>query len=747
MNTRTRRRAGLIVVLPLLCALAGGCASKSKRGGGDDLTPDAHLRIDQLTPQLSLPIPPPATQPAPLGALSLYAEGRSALLSNRKQFAIEKLTAATEMDPYAAVAFRDLGYAWLGTDNERALGAYRQAVALDPADVDARVQVARLLAIKNDTPAAIEQLRYARLSPEYSQFDVDAVAVDLLLGRLLSEKGFTRAAIDCFEKALPVLEARSFELRARPELADVIAKPAILKLRVADLAARIGLYEKSLDYYKEVRRDEPAAAAGVELRIIQTLAKSGEIDTAAEQMLGLVDRYDGSRASVQAYLNLFEGPNANADALERVRSSPSYNKPTPARLTLEARLLRRLGRPNDAATLLLDKLMTMSIPAVRETVASLRDAGRSSEAPLWLLRQMNTHPDAMPALGRGWSILTNNAEADPLDARELSQLQVPQEFEAARQFIIARVAADHGQPVTARTALSKASTIDAVRVRRWVTARQVEVPPDVDFTQQTDMEAFIEEFSDDPSYLGASIGYFVREGQNTHLVPALQAVAERDPKNLGALASLVALLATADRSTEAIRLVDRAGEVITGAPPLYQLSSLYGQLDASDAAEKTLRRAHAADPSFAAACNDLGYLLADSNRELDFAEELLYRAVGMEPENPAYIDSLGWLLYKRGKFAEARKYLEQAIAASEPVDPIILDHAADAAYRTGDKPAAKRYWEQALDQIRKSGTSEPQLRLKIEQKLRQLNENAPVDVADRSASPTAPTTGQAGGPQ
>lgn len=688
------------------------------------------VRLEDLEPRITLPAAAPTTQPAPLEALSLYAEGRAALLASKKQLAVEALTAAIERYPHSAVAFRDLGYAWLGTDNDRSLSAYKRAAELDPSDADVRVQVARLLAIKNDMPAAIEQLRLARLTPDYERFDVDAVAIDLLLGRLLSEKGYTRAAIECFEAVLPILEAGSFELRARPELADVIAKPAMLKMRIADLAAKVGLFEKSLDYYEQVRRDEPSSAAGIELRIIQTLAKSGNLDAASEQMLGLVDRYDASRASMQAYINLFEGADAKESALAHVRASPGYLKPTTARLTLEARLLRRLGRASDAAKRLVDWNAAPTVPFVRETIASLRESGRDSEAPVWLLRQMNAHPDSMPAVARGWAILTNSSQTNPLQVRELAGMDVPEGFEAARQFAVARVASDRGQPVTARNALSKASSLDPNRVRRWVTARNIEPPPDVDYTQQADVELFIEEFSDDPSYLGASMGHFVREGQNAHLLPALQAVVEREPRNLAALASLIALLETSDRATEAIRLVDRSAEIATSAPALYQLSSLYTQLDAPETAEKLLRRSHEADPSFAAACNDLGYLLADSNRELDFAEELLYRAVGMEPENPAYIDSLGWLLYKRGKFAEARKYLEQAITASEPVDPIILDHAADAAYRTGDKPAARRFWDQALSQIREQGTSEPQLRLKIERKLRQLSENTPVDVAD-----------------
>ena len=712
----------------LVIAVAGGCASKSKRSG-EAIHPPEQQTLAQLQPKLTLPAPASQrTTPVPPLALQSYAQGREALLSNRKQAAVEKLTAAVELDPYSSVAFRDLGYAWLGTDNDRAASAYRSAVAIDPSDLDSRVQLSRLLMIKGDSAAAVEQLRLARLSEDYKSFDADAAIVDMLLGRLLAERGYYRGAIECFENVLPIIEEGAFELRGRPELGDVVAKPAILKLRIADLAAQIGEYDRAIALYTQIRAEEPDAASGVELRIIQTLAQRGDLELASRQMLDLVDRYQASRASMQAYFDLFQNRGGDAAALEAIDKAPAAKDPTP-RIVVKARLHRRASEPAAAVNVLLGESVQPSVASVRETVMAMRDAGQSSQIPLALIRMMKAHPAAMPAISRGWSILGHGAQSAPLSVRELQSITVPPDLASAHLFAIGRLAADQGQPVTAKASIAKASNLDAARVRQWATARMFEGPPDVDYASQQDVERFIEEFSNDSAYLSAALAALVRDGHNAQLQPALQAVVERSPDNLPALATLVAMLEAADRSPEALRLLDRSIAATNSAAEWYQLASLLTPLGESAASEKLLRRAQQLDGNFAPVCNDLGYLLADSGRELDFAEALLYRAVGLEPENPAYIDSLGWLLYKRGKFAEARKYLDQALAASDPADPVVLDHAGDAAYRTGDTKSATARWQDAITHIRQRGSSEPQLRLKIEQKLRQLQSSQPVDVA------------------
>jgi tetratricopeptide (TPR) repeat protein len=114
-----------------------------------------------------------------------------------------------------------------------------------------------------------------------------------------------------------------------------------------------------------------------------------------------------------------------------------------------------------------------------------------------------------------------------------------------------------------------------------------------------------------------------------------------------------------------------------------------------------------ADPYHAAACNDLGYHLADQGRNLDEAERLVRHAIAVdragrrksgdpEPENAAYLDSLAWVLFRKGKLPEARDLLVKVAEMPEGAgDAVVWDHLGDVYFRLGEKAKAKAAWDQA----------------------------------------------------
>jgi tetratricopeptide (TPR) repeat protein len=106
-------------------------------------------------------------------------------------------------------------------------------------------------------------------------------------------------------------------------------------------------------------------------------------------------------------------------------------------------------------------------------------------------------------------------------------------------------------------------------------------------------------------------------------------------------------------------------------------------------------------PQDAGALNDLGYLWADENENLERALGMIQRAVEAEPENAAYRDSLGWVLYRRGEYQAAVAELAKA-AEMEP-DPVVLDHLGDAYAKTSQAAEAKKAWERALERFEETG--------------------------------------------
>ena len=79
------------------------------------------------------------------------------------------------------------------------------------------------------------------------------------------------------------------------------------------------------------------------------------------------------------------------------------------------------------------------------------------------------------------------------------------------------------------------------------------------------------------------------------------------------------------------------------------------------------------NPDNATALNGLGYILADSGRDLTRSLFLCKKAVDLKPDYGPYLDSLGWVYYRMGLYAEAEKFLLRALD-SLPGSPDVQQH-------------------------------------------------------------------------
>jgi tetratricopeptide (TPR) repeat protein len=171
----------------------------------------------------------------------------------------------------------------------------------------------------------------------------------------------------------------------------------------------------------------------------------------------------------------------------------------------------------------------------------------------------------------------------------------------------------------------------------------------------------------------------------------------------------------------------------------YTLSGLYVDNKNVDKAAEQLQKLMKDNPEIATFYNDLGFIWADNDKNLDEAEKLIRKAIEMEAEqrkkllkegkideetakkdNAAYVDSLGWVLYKKKKFEEAVKYLREAAKDEEDGNHIeIWDHLADALVATGNKKEAVEIWEKSLklDDVSKRDVER---RKKVNEKLKKM---------------------------
>jgi tetratricopeptide (TPR) repeat protein len=164
----------------------------------------------------------------------------------------------------------------------------------------------------------------------------------------------------------------------------------------------------------------------------------------------------------------------------------------------------------------------------------------------------------------------------------------------------------------------------------------------------------------------------------------------------------------------------------------YGLSALYMELDQVDRATDELKALLAQDPNSPTFNNDLGFIWADHDMNLDEAERLIRKALeedrkqrkadtSLRPEldkdNPAYFDSLGWVLFKKKKYQEAKTYLLQANKDTDGQYIEILAHLGDAHLMLGEKAEAIAVWKKAL-QLKPTTKHEEQKKAAVEQKLR-----------------------------
>jgi len=143
----------------------------------------------------------------------------------------------------------------------------------------------------------------------------------------------------------------------------------------------------------------------------------------------------------------------------------------------------------------------------------------------------------------------------------------------------------------------------------------------------------------------------------------------------------------------------------------YLLSTVYVDARQIDKSAEQLQILLKDDPDNPTFLNDLGFIWADHDMNIEESEKLVRKAIEKDREqrkkiedlpksedvdNSAYIDSLGWVLFKKKDYKEAKKYLLEATKLEGGKHIEIYDHLADAHAALGEKAEAVKVWKEAL---------------------------------------------------
>jgi tetratricopeptide (TPR) repeat protein len=165
----------------------------------------------------------------------------------------------------------------------------------------------------------------------------------------------------------------------------------------------------------------------------------------------------------------------------------------------------------------------------------------------------------------------------------------------------------------------------------------------------------------------------------------------------------------------------------------YALSGVYVDLNQIDKAAEQLKALLKREPDNSTYNNDLGYIWADHDMNLDESERLIRKAIEedrkerrkaspdlkQEKDNPAYLDSLGWVLFKQKKYKEAKPYLLDALKDEDGQHVEIYDHLAEVQMALGEKKEAIESWKKGVE-VAGQTKREQERKVLIEKKLKDL---------------------------
>ncbi len=682
--------------------------------------------LDQ-PPAVLVSQPPTPAERRQRESLYLYALGLLCEHEDRLLEALKAFEKSAELNPQAAPVFRALVPLYLALDKSTAaLDATRKVLDLDPSDHGVWYLYGRQL--KESGKAAEARAAFQRALALPSTKDhpdlVQQIYVDLaLLHEAAEEFALAGAA---FSRAAQILDHPDFFVERAPLTREMVAQRAA---EVHERAGRMYLKAKQFDQalaaYQSAQKSDPGSAGRLNFHLAQIAQQQNRLAEAVQYLdayLRLGPQGTEAYDLKIALLRTLRRDEEILPWLERAAKADPYNQG----LKLVVAKEQGRTRPAEAEKLFLELATTNPTPELFAGLFGVyRDAGHSATALALLdktLSEAKQRPPvpARPAQAKAMIAMLRQKGELAQDVLRAAGRPGAGALQPDTLMLLAALADHHRLMEEAERFYRKCLTnvpadneplVYGGLLRLLWKARKVDAVIQVcrDGLKQAKTTNHVLFHNDLAKALA-------RQGKiDDALAEADRALAlAKDTERLVLRGLRIRLLSLGERydraEAECLALLKEYSQPGQVLEIRYLLSSVYSAARNLAKAEEQLELVLKIDPHNATACNDLGYLWADQNKNLPQAEELIRKAIDLdrqqrrglanppsepEPDNAAFVDSLGWVQFRRGQCDAALKELEHAAALPDGDDPTIWDHLGDVYYHLRRPAQARAAWDKA----------------------------------------------------
>jgi tetratricopeptide (TPR) repeat protein len=636
--------------------------------------------------------------------------GNVLLVSGAFEDAKTRANHVLALDPKSANAQILLGNAQAGLkDLDGAITDYQEALALNPSQDSAYVNIGTIQLARGQRDQAETSFRKAvDVAPKSVAARMALASFLWSTGRAPQAESVLKGALALEPDNLTANRALGVFYLASNRSAEAEPYFKTIADKANTIAATLGL----ADYYITVKRFDEAR------RVLNELAKKQEGYAAATTRLAAIDGVQGQRAQglgrlkevlqkypkdssarlVNARLLLLEGrrDDALADATFIVTNDPNAAAASEAYLLI-GRIQSSVDRPDDAIRAYEEVLKRQVRPIAADlALAALYLDRRALDKATTYVEQARTI-DSRNALARSLNVRILLARGDVAKANaELASLRSDFPSSPTVLDLEGTSAVASRQIDAARVAFAKAWQLAPTDLEALAGLVSIDIGTGHAKDAVARNEAAQKTIDPSAAFLILAGRTYELAGNTVKAEELLKKAINVEPARLRAYNELGGFYIRQHRLDDA---QTQFREIVTRNPKSTSASTMLGMLLEAQRrvpeAEKQYQATLAVDSRAAVAANNLAWIYAASDRNLDQAVELAKTALQQLPDDPHVTDTLGWAFYRKNMASMAIPYLESSVQ-KDPSDPSVHYHLGMAYAQAGQFDKAKKSLQRAL---------------------------------------------------